>query len=72
MEIIKVVEVPMRTHIALVLAKKYDDIGNTVSRDFQDESKHAKFINNLNELPKQSKDVFVKHYFYQYDGEFPT
>jgi len=71
MEIIEVVEVSMRTHIALVLAEKYDGMGYTDSRNFQDESKHANFINNLNELLKQSKDVFVKHYFYKYDGEFP-
>jgi abortive infection bacteriophage resistance protein len=71
MEIIEVVEVSMRTHIALVLANKYDGMGYTDSGNFDDATKHAKFIADLDQLLKQSKDVFVKHYFYKYDGEFP-
>ncbi|BBI36676.1 Abi family protein [Cohnella abietis] len=71
LEIIEVVEVSMRTYIALVLADKYDGMGYIDSENFDDASKHAKFIADLDQLLKQSKDVFVKHYFYKYDGEFP-
>lgn len=40
MEIIKIVEVSMRTHISLVLAEKYDGLGYTVSGNLLDLFKH--------------------------------
>jgi abortive infection bacteriophage resistance protein len=71
MEIIEVVEVSMRTHINLFLTEKYDGMGYIDSENFIDASKHTRFMTDLNELLKLSKDVFVKHYYRKYDGEFP-
>ncbi|CQR58927.1 Abi family protein [Paenibacillus riograndensis SBR5] len=71
MELIEVVEVSMRTHISLVFAEKYDGMGYIDSANFYDSLKHADFINELEKLLKQSKDVFVKHYYDKYAGEFP-
>ncbi|WDF51015.1 Abi family protein [Paenibacillus sp. KACC 21273] len=72
MEVTEAIEISMRTHISLTLSQKYDGMGYIYAENFMDSDKHDNFIKELNRTLELSKDVFVKHYYSKYAGEFPV
>lgn len=73
LDIIEVVEIAFRTHIAYYLAHNYGPLSYQESSFFENDSYHAEFIKELQEQIERNKkkELFVDHHLNKYGGKFP-
>lgn len=66
------IEIAFRTHISYLLANKYHDpLSYRDSRHFVNEEYHSKFLMELDNEIKRSKEIFATHHKKRYSGQFP-
>lgn len=74
LEMLDVVEVSFRTHIAYYHSAQYGALGYRHNKGFENLDYHKEFIQDLEKTIKSDKktnEVFIKHYNEKYDGQFP-
>lgn len=73
LDMIEVVEIAFRTHIAYYHAHNYGSLGYQESLYFEDTNYHNEFMNEFKEQINRNKDreLFIKHHFEKYNGNFP-
>ncbi|MBF8984887.1 Abi family protein [Lutibacter sp. B2] len=67
MEVLETIEIAFRTHIAYLIAHKYDAIGYKDANNFKKQEYHVSMMQKLQEEIDRSDEIFVKHY----QGVFP-
>lgn len=66
------IEIAFRTHIAYLLANKYGDpLSYRDSSHFANEGYHEKFLMELENEIRRSKEIFATHHKTKYHGQFP-
>lgn len=66
------IEIAFRTHIAYLLANKYNDpLSYRNKHNFTDEAFHTKISEDLDHEIDRSKEIFALHHKQKYHGQFP-
>jgi len=69
---IEYVEIAFRTHIAYLIAHSYGPLGYKNSNNFNNQRYHSDFINKLEKLILESKEIFVAHHREKYNNNHPS
>ena len=67
---LETIEVAFRTHIAYLIAHKYGALGYKKKENFIDNQIHEMMMQNLDFEINRSREIFVEHHKYKYDGIF--
>ena len=65
------VEISFRTHLIYILAHNYGELGYRDENHFNDVTNHGVFIEKLDQLLKDAKELFISHHKNKYEGQFP-
>ncbi|WP_028988014.1 Abi family protein [Thermicanus aegyptius] len=71
MSIFEQIEIAFRTHTAYLIAHKYGPLGYRDKNNFRYPKNHSKFLMELDENIKNSKELFISHHFNKYGGRIP-
>jgi Abortive infection bacteriophage resistance protein len=71
MDMLEIIEVSFRTHIAYTHAHKYGSLGYLDSTNFFRADRHKMFIEDLLRETARADELFVKHHKAKYGGQFP-
>lgn len=67
------IEIAFRTHIAYILANKYDDpLSYRDKKHFVNEADHTKILVDVDREINRSKEIFALHHKKNYYGQFPV
>lgn len=65
------IEVAFRTHLAYYFAHKKGPLAHMDQTNFVNSNKHSQFLNMVNEITRDPKDEFLKHYKIEYSDQYP-
>jgi len=72
LEVLEDIEISFRTHIAYHHAHNYGPLGYLDSKNFENESHHASFLEELKKsINKRNDELFIRHYKEKYHNEYP-
>ncbi|UZQ86049.1 Abi family protein [Thermoclostridium stercorarium] len=72
LDLIEIVEISFRTHIANHLALRYGPLCYTDAQYFENKEYHNEFLLELyKEIEKNKKELFIKHHLEKYNANFP-
>lgn len=72
MDMTEQVEIAFRTHISYRIAHTYGSLGHLESAHFENEKYHEAFLVELDKEVRRSQEIFIKHHFDKYEGNFPV
>jgi abortive infection bacteriophage resistance protein len=72
-DVLESIEIAFRTHIAYLIAHKYEPLGYKDSSNFKVKKFHNDFLEELDKVINRSKksEIFIGHYQKNYNGQFP-